>query len=176
MTDKPTPPAIRSDAEAAAWSRVVAACAGRTAYADALDLADRTIAELRARIDRGDPRAPGQLRELRRVKATPEELRERAETAGQHGIPTDRHGRPILPGALVYCGRLVRQASEWSWDQWSESPGAFVALFRDPIGAVSAWGYRTAASWEILERGQASDPVPVTYEPERDAQGRPVLR
>lgn len=92
MTDKP-PPVIRSDAEAAAWSRVVAAeLSTDTPYQVAIEFADAVVLELRARIDRGklEYRAKrGDLRglgELRRVKATPDEESDRAEMiAAQEG-------------------------------------------------------------------------------------------
>lgn len=89
--------------------------------------------------------------------------------------PTDKHGRELRAGDLAaYTGiplRIVR-----AFEVTNSSVRDVEATVRHRDGRESGFWHTSAPLlWEILSRGLPADPVPESFEPERDAEGRPVL-
>lgn len=83
--------------------------------------------------------------------------------------PTDKWGRDIEPGDLVRTTpperlRLWRVRSVWQWGvRWK--------------GEISDWGTvpEQIHHVEVVSRGLPEDPVPASFDVQRDSAGRPVL-
>lgn len=86
----------------------------------------------------------------------------------------DKHGRIAKVGDLAgYGGKLVRVLSLPDEERF--------LFLRGALGVEhNGWQWKETGAygpllWEILSRGRPEDPVPERFEPERDAEGRPVL-
>lgn len=83
----------------------------------------------------------------------------------------DKHGREFR------AGDLCRWMHYPDLRRLQEAPDGNCLAVAKSIRDVWQQTFGPAAEeyWEVLARGLPTDPVPAQFEPERDAQGRPVL-